>query len=234
MIEMALQLSTKNFKQNRIRLFGLAAVLAVAIAVSIWLIAVAGQDNGGEQYMLFGDYEVYPSVEALVASADLVVEGKVGPVVMREIDRGGDPEVDPETGEKIPGVPMAFSEVTITNVLWASPRVEALTAETILVATVDSELIVTNQESPLNEGEQVMLFLRRRDPSTAPGLTPDSFYVPLSGDNGVFDVRDSVATPRLEAVVNLRGFDVAAGPTPERSTGFNLVEIKQLLIDIAP
>ena len=216
------------------RLLGLVAVLTAAIAVSVWLIADANPGATDGQYMLFGDYEVYPSVESLAAAADLVIEGRVGPVVLREVDRGGNPETDPKTGEKSSGVPMAFSEVTVTNIVWASPRIEPLVGKTILVATVDTDLIVADQESPLSEGEQVVLFLRHRDPSTAPGLTPDNFYVPLSGDNGVFDLKDSVATPRLPAVENLRGLDVAAGPSPDSSKAFNLGDITRVVREVAP
>ncbi len=216
------------------RLVGIIAVLAVAIGASVWLIAVANQRANHGPLMLFGDYEVYPSIESLASAADLVIEGQGGPVVLREVDRGGNPESDPETGEKSSGIPMAFSEVTVTNIVWASPQINALVGKAVLVAMVDTELIVAEQESPLNEGEQVVLFLRHRDHSTAPGLTPDDFYVPLSGDNGVFDLEDSVATPRLPAVEDLRGLDIAAGPTPDSSRAFNLVDITQVVREVAP
>jgi len=112
-------------KTNRARMIALVSALAVATAASRWLIARSNRGSSDEPYRLFGDYEVYPSVESLAEAADLVIEAEVGPVVLREVDRGGDPEIDPETGEKIPGVPMVFSEVTIVNVLRASSAVEA-------------------------------------------------------------------------------------------------------------
>jgi len=93
---------------------------------------------------------------------------------------------------------------------------------------------VADQESPLKEGEHVVLLLQHRDPSTAPGLTPDSFHVPMSGDNGVFDVEGSVATPRLGAVRGLHGDDVEAGPTPERAGSFDLADIDRVVRAVVP
>ena len=215
-------------------MLALVLALVVATAASAWLIARSNQGSSDEPYRLYGDYEVYPSIESLAEAADLVVEATVGPVVLREVDRGGDPEVDPATGEKIPGIPMVFSEITIVDVLKASPAIEAQANQTILVATVDTELLAADQESPLQDGEHVVLFLRHRDPSTAPGLTPDSFYVPVSGDNGVFDLEDSVATPRLGAVRGLHGDTVEAGPTPERAGSFDLAAIDRVVRAIVP
>lgn len=58
------------------------------------------------------------------------------------------------------------------------------------------------ETSELTAGDEVVLFLERLPSADAPGIdTETDFYVPLGGDNAVFDVGDSNVTARSAYVI---------------------------------
>jgi hypothetical protein len=73
----------------------------------------------------------------------------------------------------------------------------------------DTDLVEMSGVSPLDGSGQLLLFLKHQVSATdAPGIdSVEESYVPLSGDNGVFDVAASgdAATARSEVVRSLDG-----------------------------
>ena len=102
--------------------------------------------------------EPYESIQELGANSDLIVRGHVGPVIARETDRGGDPEIHLESGEKIPGIPTAFVQFNTSDVM-----VGQLARPSITIATLDDAAVVSPDASPLREGQEVVLFLKARE-----------------------------------------------------------------------
>jgi hypothetical protein len=126
---------------------------------------------------------------------------------------------------------MAFYEVEVVNVLSTTENDVAAPPKTILVALLDADVVRAEQESPLAVGDQLVLFLKHRDPKSAPGLTPESFYVPLSGDNGVFDPQGTIVTPRLPVVDRLRGLDIAPSPVAFSPKSFAMADVVAVVND---
>ncbi len=161
------------------------AVLAVVLAVS--LAGCAGAPRHIE-----ADYAVHGSVSALTYSSDVVVVGRVGSAVAREIDGGGDSEDRPGVG-----LPMVFHRVEVTRTMSGSP------GRSVIVAWPDSRRVSMEGATPVSAGQELVLFLERLSPAQAPGITSvRDFYVPVSGDNGVFDV--SRATPSTRGPTRFR------------------------------
>lgn len=134
--------------------------------------------------------EPWGSIEDLTAHSDLVILGTVGDIIARENDRGGDPPVDPDSGEPIPGIPMAFATVTVDQVLDGRDP-----GKQIAVGFIDESQVVSEDSSPLAAGDHVLLFLEHRDSTSAPGITVlKEHWVPVSGDNGVLDVEPMSGT----------------------------------------
>jgi hypothetical protein len=142
-------------------------------------------------------YKGYASVDALAAASDLVVRVTVGKTVGRQVDRGGLPQIDPATGQENLGVPLVFFEANVDEAYGAS------LSKTIVVATLESDDPSPGAPSvALSSGEQLVLFLQRRNSTTAPGIAGfPEFYVPTSGPNGMFDVHGEVAVPRAVVAV---------------------------------
>ncbi len=184
------------------------AVLTVVLAVSM-----AGCAEAPRQ--IEADYAVHQSVSSLTYSSDVVVVGRVGSVVAREVDGGGDSENRPGVG-----LPMVFHHVEVTRTMSGSP------GRSVIVAWPDSRRVSMEGATPVSAGEELVLFLERLSPAQAPGITSvRDFYVPVSGDNGVFDVQSSdTVYPRSDEVLGL----TSGGRTAATSDGsFHLSEIQQ-------
>jgi hypothetical protein len=165
----------------------LAVVVVAAVAVAMWLLR---SSDDGEQ--LHGSFSspVYPSIEDLSAASDLIVQGEIVSVLGRELDFGT-ADVAERIGEV--GVPFAYYEVHVSDVL----KGEA--PGTIVVGKVDGERLISDEVTPLEPGDTVVLFLMAQErEKDSPGLTMyDFYYTSLSLDAGVFDVSpDGSVTPR--------------------------------------
>lgn len=146
--------------------------------------------------MLHADYPVYGSVAALGAAADAVVVGRVGGVAGRELDGGG----DPETGDA-GGIPLVFRHLTVQRVLAGAVRV----GDDLLLSRLDLTKVQAADYTPLTEGQTLLLFLRHRSRADGPGVTSvNETWVPLSADNGVFDVAGSQARARSTLLTSVR------------------------------
>lgn len=125
----------------------------------------------------------FETVEQLSAGADVVVTGRVGATLGRQVDDGGD-----GTGN---GLPLVLHEVVVEQVLVGEPE-----DDRIVVAMVDGQVGAGMQTSTLSEGDQLLLYLRRETEATAPGVDVDGeFYTPLNFGNGVLRVDGDVAIP---------------------------------------
>ncbi len=160
------------------------------------------------------DYAVHDTVARLSATSDAVVVGRIGDVVSREIDGGGDDETQPGAG-----LPMAFYRVDVTRSLaGGAPR-------SVVVAWPDPDQVRMEGATPVRKSQQLLLFLEHVGPGEAPGVTSvGEFYVPVSGDNGVFDVssRGAVAA-RSDAV---RGLTRAALRSNARAFSAQLIDVE--------
>jgi hypothetical protein len=162
----------------------------------------------------------YTSIESLSDYADVVVVGTVKGIVGRETDYGK--KLNPlEKGvaEDGSGIPMVYYEIDVTETL------QGMTDNTIIVARMDSDQLLTEEVTTLQTGEQVLLFLLDRT-GDALGLTLfDEFYVTVSLDNGVFDLLPGdIARPRLPHYF--------ATPTAEgvlEPPTFSLIEIRDTI-----
>lgn len=164
------------------------AVVALVIS-SVWLLT---QRDAPE--VLTGasfDMPIYSSLTELARASDAEVVGTVKGVVAREIDHGTD-----IADEKVDaaGIPTVFYEVEVSEVL------KGATDSTIVVGAPDvAKLSFSSEATPLKAGQRVLLFLKEQTPKEAPGIDSyEFFYVPVSRDNGVFDVLPGdVVHPRL-------------------------------------
>lgn len=126
--------------------------------------------------------EVFADAQSLAGASDVVVEGSVGEILAREPD-------DPEPGG--PSLTVRILPLTVRRVLAGDLRATAV----INVITQD-KAGGTEDFSPLEPGQHVVLFLEFL-PQGTPGISSvSSFYVPKSGDYGTFDVAGTRATSR--------------------------------------
>lgn len=148
-----------------------------------------GQPTGKVRFD--GSYPAYESIPELAKPASLIVRGTVGEVVAREMDGGGEDESDGH------GIPMVFMRLDVSESMTA-----ASTPSEIVLGWLDLGRIEASDVSELLPGQEVVLFLERLDRKSAPGIESleGEFYVPLSADNGVFDV-DSRGTIRARSEI---------------------------------
>jgi len=80
--------------------------------------AVPSDDQRSDnRTQIAAEYDVYLSPEEYASASDVVVIAEFGEIVGIEVDRGGDPPKDPETGREIPGTPMEFRPLAVDEVL---------------------------------------------------------------------------------------------------------------------
>ncbi len=196
------------------RLVPAAAIGGLALSAFI-LVAFGGHiyNSDAEAPKTYeGDYDRLASVEELASASDRVMHLEIGDVIGEVEDRGGDPEVDPASGEPIRGIPMIVVEAVVQSSAFAGSE----SGETVLIAVPNSEAISADFQ-PLRKGDRIVLFGKLRDARTAPDLAKfGDFFVPVSGDNGVFDVSESRATARSTHVLSLNRDDAQGQATVER------------------
>jgi hypothetical protein len=169
----------------------IGALVVIAAGMTLWRI------NSNDDETLYGSFSAptFGSVEELTAAANLVVEGVVRGVAGRELDYGT-ANLEERAGE--PGVPFVYYDIEIIDTL------KGATTASIVVGNVDGENLISDQITPLEPGDRVLLFLieqiREQD---SPGLTMfDFYYTTLSLDAGIFDVlSDGTIRPRAPALV---------------------------------
>ncbi|MDH3368484.1 MAG: hypothetical protein OEX97_14555 [Acidimicrobiia bacterium] len=179
-------ISTRAGRRGYARVLIPVLVGAVAAAV-VWSLGPFGR--GDSTVHASFDAPVYSSVEELTSASDIVVIGTVTAVVGRETDFGTN-NLSERVGD---GIPVVFYEVESSEVLKGTTD-----STTIIVGNPDGEKLGSEDVTPLEVGQEVMLFLRAQTAAKdAPGITLfDSFYTTLSLDNGIFDMDGEVAHPR--------------------------------------
>jgi hypothetical protein len=154
---------------------------------------------GSERPSIDASGPEFLSVERLGRAAQVVVVVEMVGIVAREVDRGGDPEVDPVSGEPIPGFPVMFVGARVESVIDTPSdvmdRVEV--GSVIPILRFDSSAVQFEGESELADGDRFVLFLEYRAPESAPGISSvDGFFTVLGGDDGVFHIIDGRAISR--------------------------------------
>ena len=102
----------------------------------------------------------------------------------RDLDYGTD---DAEEKQYHTRIPVVYYEVSVDETLKGSAD-----ASSIIVVRPDAAEVYNEDSTPLNSGHSVVLFLKKR--TYTPGITTyknSVIYVPISMDNGVFDVADN-------------------------------------------
>jgi hypothetical protein len=179
------------------------AVIAAGIALSVVVVAVmfSGSSNPepGQESLtsVVGSGPQYSSVEVLAAGSHLVALIEMVGVIAREVDRGGDPEVDPESGEPIPGFPMMFVGARVESVIAASMIERIEVGSVIPIIRFDSAAGSISGESELALGDRFVVFLEYVPAESAPGISSvEGFFTVLGGDDGVFQIIDGRAIAR--------------------------------------
>lgn len=169
------------------RVLGTCAVIGSA--------AFVASCSAGPPPQVEADYPAFSSISELADQADLVVTGTVVDVLGREVDGGGEDEtVDAEGNPN--GVPMVFYRFAVARVLGGVPS-----GEEIVLGWIDLDRVGMDGVSRIARGADTLLFLRHMPDADSPGVTSVAdFYVPVSADNGVFDVRGQVAAARSPLV----------------------------------
>ena len=117
----------------------------------------------------------YNRIGALAIASDVVVVGDVTSIVSRQPDTGasGDARLIPST----------WYEIEVRETL------KGETGSEITVVRTDPGFFDDVQVTALSQGESVLLFLSKRTSEEFPMVTVTNvFYIPVSFDNGVFDV----------------------------------------------
>ncbi len=157
------------------------AIVAACLALAVWFTR-AGLPF--VQHFTSISARPYESMADLASASDLVVRGTVDRIAGRQIDYGTQ---DPAEIAKGGGSPVVFYAVAVSETL------QGESDGTIMVAGTDFGFfrVATDNETPLQRGQEVLLFLTRHTNTEKVGITLyDEFYVPVGRDNGVFDVKD--------------------------------------------
>lgn len=183
----------------------LSALVASAVVAAVWIGALTlGADPQPTKVIRSVFIPAYSSLDELSAHADAVVVGTVENVAAKWTDRGAGGD----------GIPRPY----ILYQLDAQEALKGETADSIYILRIEPVYFAGDGHSalsgvPLTEllvGQTVALYLEEVIAETPPVITiTDRFYVPLSLDNGVFDVSRGasgvVARVNDDTVVRPRG-----------------------------
>jgi hypothetical protein len=181
--------------------------LGAAVAVVVVFVALWPGFSASPKPFFHGSKPAYESVEDLGGKADLVVVGVVGDVVARQAEETTD-------------LPFVYISFSVDQVLGNS--LAAQNTDSVIVSILDTDKLTVDGLTPLVSGQRVLLFLEKISATDAPpGVIPfDEVFVPLSDDNGVFDVAaDGSVTARSDVVVSVTSEGVQdareSRPVPE-------------------
>ena len=170
---------TMNFRSLNGFLLSLL-VISVAVMVLVGTMVARAQPDG-RQVMHF-DGPTHLSIEDLDRNADLVVRATVRGLREQVVDFGS--ENKDEGGG---GLPLALFDVEVTETILGER-----TPSSLLVALLDPELTVSESGVEISKGDDILLYLLRRDTAGSPAIrTVDGgefFYIPLNFNNGVLRV----------------------------------------------
>lgn len=176
-------------------------IVSSAIALGVGSVVVVQGGGSSARPVLTGAYQSYESVEALFNGADVVAIVTVGGIAGYEVD--GDEE-SVETG-----VPMVFLDVSVDH-YFKAPESLALTND-LTVGLIDERELEVPELTGFTFGSKLLVFVEYLPAHETPGIRSFAdFVVPLSADNGVFDVKENRATARSPLVVAFNETEVAA------------------------
>ena len=202
-----------------------SAMLASLTVAVIWMGWASLKPDPNMRYgKLHVSMPVYSSIGDLAPQSDAIVVGTVNDVAAKGVSRGAE-------GDGIP-IPFTLYEFEVTETL------KGQTKGLIYVFRSDPDVFPGESLTKLRAGQALTLFLGERLTHTYPAVTisADRFYVPLSFDNGVFDISPG-AVGRVDdnAVIVPRGTGI--GMFAEGSK-FRLSEVEQAIEtvsdDVAP
>ena len=189
------------------------SALVLILAVASWfgyMNFVSPQPPGDSEMVSTAFTRRYDSIDRLAAVSDAVVVGEVTGVVSTQPDKGDSGLAEP--------IPSTWYEVEVQETL----KGEA--ADKITVVRYDPGTFRDTQITVLLPGEQVALFLAKRTAEEFPVVTmTDIFYIPISFDNGVFDVEPSPSDSIGETAIRPRISDLFDVDT------FTLEEVRRVV-----
>lgn len=144
------------------------------------------------QTTLTGSSKAYLSLEALTEAADVVVTGVAAEVQERFVENGGDPAN--------PGWPGLFQSFRVERILKAPAELMGQSDVTLVLSDIDVSQNVDKRDSEkIAPGDRLLLFLRSvSGPVNGRVVTA---LIPLSSDNGIFDLTNNgTARPRSNNV----------------------------------
>ena len=179
-----------------------SALVASAVVAAVWIGVVAMRADAQPTIVIRSVFvPAYSSLEELSTYADAVVVGTVQRSVAKWIDRGAD-------GDGIPR-PYILYQLDVEETL------KGETDDSIYILRIEPVYFAGDGHSvgsgdPLTElrvGQTVALYLEEVMAEAPPIITiTDRFYVPLSFDNGVFDISTGeVGRVNDDTVVRPRG-----------------------------
>lgn len=202
----------------------LGVVLSLVVAGIVWF-GSASDRRSSARPVIHSSGPTVDSIEALVGASDVVVVGTVTGINSREVDRGGDPEIDPDSGQAIPGMPVMFVGVEVEEVLAGEVSVGA----EIHVLRFDTDEVISADESDLGEGDRFILFLSYVSASDTPGITTvDEFYNTVGGDDGVFEIVGETAVARGE-VTAVAARDIVTDWDDDQQPPAFRIDVEQLI-----
>lgn len=127
------------------------------------------------------------------------------------------------------GLPMVFLQYYIDDVIKKGSGSTLSAGDKIIVGNIDTSAVDMEGTSKLAENQSTILYLERITDADSPGITSitQDFFVPLSGDNGIFDVSGSQATARAKTVVSLSA-ETVHHPSSALKDGNFTASIEQL------
>lgn len=163
----------------------------------IFAISTTGYGCSSEREVSKPQYEfsrkLYSDAELMATDSSAIVTGRLGSVVARTVDDGGQPG-----GIGVPAVLYEF------EVAAGSKGVNLPTK--ITIASTDTEKIDSSDAVSLTTGNSYLLFLERVNESGRGGLSGyGTLYVPVSGIAGIFEIKAGKAHAVDPEVKKLRG-----------------------------
>ena len=198
-------------RRRRVLAIALAA-LASLLAVGTWFVSsfLAPSQHADSH----SSVRTYNRIGALAAASDVVVMGDVTRIVSGQPDIGASSDTRP--------IPSTWYEIEVQETL------KGKTGDKITVVRTNPGFSDDIQVTAMSPGELVLMFLHQRTSDDFPLVTlADVFYVPVSFDNGVFDVLpcDSGITKETRIRPRVSGL-LLGGP-------FSLGHVRKMINDSA-
>ncbi len=162
------------------------AVAALASLATVTALMVGGcasgsdRSPGSEKPLIELSHPTYTSIQDLASASDVVIRGRIGPLMARVVDDGGEPQQGTPAG-----LPMAFYSFSVDHVLRGQ-----VPSQKVLVGVIDLNAVRYEDSTAITADAPVLLFLKLRPAAQHRYMTavPGPFYVvTTSSDNGVLD-----------------------------------------------